>query len=126
LVQSELSYINHIRPGQTWKSYEDIGEIFPDFSWRRGDRFLPPPERIHFRSNHMMSKGRLNVAIMSAKSTIDGSDLIRFDLTARSALTELGADNCWQWYNDANTWIVDAFIDLTSKHMQRDVWKRVR
>jgi len=124
LLGTELSYINNIRPGAGWGNFSEVGEIFPDFSWRRGSRSLPPPEAFNFRSSHAMPAGRLHVAVATAKFK-DNSPLIRFDLTARGAVPEVDEGGLWNWYDQANTWIVDAFIDLTSENMQTNVWQRV-
>jgi uncharacterized protein (TIGR04255 family) len=128
LVQTDVAYINHIKFGHGFESFADIGEVFPDFSWRRGDRFVSPIENFQFRSNHHLpDDGILQISILSARSTADKMPIIRFDLMARGSAASLkNQDDIWNWYNLANTWIVDSFIDMTSKAMQRDVWKRVK
>jgi uncharacterized protein (TIGR04255 family) len=126
LVQAELSYINHLRPDKGWSTFADIGEVFPDLAWRRGGRYLPAPTGISFRSNHKMDGGALQVAIQSARIAGEGTPLIRFDITARGAATEFESAGVWAWYDQANVWIVDAFVDMTSKRMQQDLWRRVK
>jgi hypothetical protein len=50
--------------------------------------------------------------------------VIRFDIATRVNTAELDSLTAWKWFDLANTWIVDAFVDVTSKNMQRDFWKR--
>ena len=88
-ISYELSYINYIRQGQGWKTFADIGEIFPDLSWRTGDRFVSEPVNFAFRSAHVMSPGQLQLSVQSAKSAPEKAPLIRFDIAARVAVTEL-------------------------------------
>jgi uncharacterized protein (TIGR04255 family) len=125
LVGTELSYINTIKPGAGWHGIADLGGVFPDFSWRREDRLLSTPEAINFRSTHPMPSGRLHVAIQTAKSKEQPEQHVRFDLTARGNVSEIGPDAIWNWFDNANTFIVRAFVDLTSESMQRTVWEKV-
>lgn len=122
----ELSYINHVKQSAHWSALADIGEVFPDLSWRRKKRFLSTPEGIGFRSNHSMDAGKLSINIVSAQMKTDRSPMFRFDLHARGNVSEIGDTNVWAWFDKANTWIVDAFIDMTSDPMQHDVWKRLK
>ncbi len=125
LVQSELSYVNHIRRGMGWSSLGDIGEIFPDFSWRRGSRIVSEPESFNFRSNHNYPGGMLHVAVLTARHNTDKADqIIRFDLNVRGNATSFDEAALWDWFTDANSYIVEAFVDLTSKNAQREIWKR--
>ena len=32
-LQYELTYVNHILQGEGWETYNDVGKIFPYFSW---------------------------------------------------------------------------------------------
>ena len=124
LTGTEMSYINNIKPGEGWNQLSQVGTVFPDFSWREGARFLAPPDAFNFRSNHALPAGRLHVAIQTAK-TKDNPQHIRFDLTARAALADIEDGDVWPWFDQANDSIVKAFIDLTAKSMQTNVWQRV-
>jgi len=125
MIGTELSYINTIKPGQGWQDLSQLGDIFPDFSWRRDNRFLRTAEAINFRSNHPMPNGHLHVVIQTARSKEPSEQHIRFDLTARGNASEIGSDGLWNWYDIANTFIVGAFVDLTSESMQRNVWEKI-
>ena len=125
LIGSEMTYVNVIQSGAIWQKPEHVWEVFPDFSWRRGSRFLPPPASFNFRSNHETDAGRLSVGIATARHK-DGTQGVRFELTARGGPSHLEQGRIWSWFDQANTLIVDAFIDLTSKHMQVDEWQRTK
>ena len=126
LMQCELTYINHIKPGDGWQELADMGEVFPDLSWRRGKRYLPPPSSFVFRTNHVMSNGNLQLVALNAKARTDKSLLIRLDIGARATIEQMGDIDQWKWFDLANSWIVNAFIDFTSQKMQRDIWKRTK
>jgi uncharacterized protein (TIGR04255 family) len=126
VVQTELTYINHIRFGGGFDSFAALGELFPDFSWRRGGRTLEAPDNFQFRSTHPLpDENKLFLLITSAKVRADQTPMIRFDLTARGRGIK-AVDDVWNWYGRANVWIVDSFVDMTSKAMQRDIWKRTK
>lgn len=126
LLGMSLSYINHIKFGEGLRNYGDIGEVFPDLAWRRGSRFMPIPDAIMLRTNHRVADGNIQVTVQSGRSNVDDFPLIRFDLAASESATEIDPDGIWSWYDKANTWIVDAFVDLTSKNFQRNVWGRTQ
>jgi uncharacterized protein (TIGR04255 family) len=68
--QCELSYVNYIRQGQGWSTFADIGEIFPDLSWRKGDRFIPDPVNFNFQFPKCPRNVARAVTIVDAKREI--------------------------------------------------------
>lgn len=125
LLGTSLAYINHIKFGESLRSYGDIGEVFPDLAWRRGSRFLSQPGTLMFKTSHEFNGGDLTVTIRSGKSALEDAPIIRFDIAANGSTAELSdPSDVWDWYDHANASIVDAFIDMTSKNFQRNVWGR--
>jgi uncharacterized protein (TIGR04255 family) len=125
-LQYELTYVNHLEKGEGWDSLEDIGDLFPDFAWRKGDgRFLPPAEGSRLHSTFLLPDraGRLHVKIQHARRARDSAEIIVLDLTARGigfAGSGLSMDD---WFSMAREWIVRGFTDLTSTTMH-ELWGR--
>ena len=123
--QYELTYLNHIKMGCGWRSFQDIGDVFPDFAWRGKDRFLKPSERFVWQSVFELpnQRGNLHSSIKTAKMRKDGTQILHFELTARGIPNDNTEPAMWNWFDFAREWIVNAFTDLTGAKMH-EIWKR--
>jgi uncharacterized protein (TIGR04255 family) len=127
-VQYELIYINKIPQGETWKTLEDIGKIFPDFAWRmHSQRFLSKPESINWITTFELPDeiGRLYVGI---RHVIDEEKhpLLLFELTVRGVGSYSSPESMKNWFDIAHEWVIQAFTDLTAETIQTEIWKRKR
>ena len=127
-VQYELTYVNKIPQGETWKTFEDIGKIFPDYAWRtHSQRFLSEPETINWITTFELPDeiGRLYVVI---RNTIDEekNPLLLFELTVRGIGSYSSYESMKSWFDIAHEWVVQAFADLTAETIQTEIWKRKR
>ena len=125
LKQFELTYINLIDLSERPNSVLDLGEVFSDFSWRRHEGRLEPESanwRVVFRlpGGH----GRLDVTVRSAVRTSDGKPMILFDLTARGIGDDRTLEGIDDWFRMAHNTIVRAFVELTSRDIQKAVWSQ--
>ena len=128
-VQYELTYINHIFTGEGWKALDEIGNIFPDFHWRKTEnRFLPSPETINWQTSFVLPErtGRLRVSIRLGKRKSDGLPTILLELTARGISADRTRPSMLSWFDMAHEWIVCGFTDLTAENMHRNFWRRTR
>jgi uncharacterized protein (TIGR04255 family) len=126
-VQYEMTYVNEILRGSGWDHRGQIGEVFPDLSWRpAASRFLSEPESVNCRFTFQMpeQKGRLHVAMRSAERRDDDQEVLLLELTARGISDAGRMEAMWDWYGLAHEWIVQAFADLTGDRIQRDIWGR--
>lgn len=122
--QYELTYINHIPAGETWRSLGEISKILPDFGWRsQAGRFLPVPERVEFQTSFLLParRGRLHLRVQSAERQLDGTPVLVVELTARG----FGVDRI-EWFNLGHEWIVKGFADLAGEGVQEAVWKKYK
>lgn len=126
ISQLETTYINHIPVGDGWNSPDDAGAVFPDFSWRCGDRFLPAPEAVAWKMAFTMPDhlGRLHVTVRQAVRKSDGANVLLCELTARGRPAETSPREVADWLDLAREWIVRGFADLTSEKMQDIQWGR--
>ncbi len=128
-LQYELTYINHMPQGEGWTTFADIGNVFPDFSWRpRKERFLPDPEAINWQTNFVLPErsGRLHQSIRSAKRRKDGRPVFLLELTARGIDNDKSRSAMWSWFDIAHEWIVQGFTDITGESLHKTIWRRKR
>jgi uncharacterized protein (TIGR04255 family) len=128
-LQYELTYINHIPQGEGWSRFGDLGNVFPDFSWRPAEkRFLPDPEAINWQTSFVMPErsGRLHQSIRLAKLRTDGRPILLLEFTARGIGNDKSRSAMWSWFDMAHEWIVRAFTDITGEGLHKTVWMRKR
>ncbi len=125
-VQYELTYINHIPQGEGWNTFGDLGKVFPDFSWRSAERFLPAPEGINWQTTFVMPEksGRLHESLRSAKRRSDSQPILLLELTVRGIGSDKSRSAMWSWFDVAHEWIVRGFTDITGEELQRGLWRR--
>ncbi|MGA2403522.1 MAG: TIGR04255 family protein [Syntrophobacteraceae bacterium] len=125
-VQYEMTYINHILQGEGWRDLSEIGDVFPDFSFRRADkRFLPAPNSLNWHTSFMLPQatGRLHARIRYVKLRDTGKPLLLLDLTVRGIGEDSSPEAMGAWFDVAHEWIVRGFADLTGNEVQK-IWKR--
>jgi hypothetical protein len=126
-LQYEMTYINHIPRGEGWVNLSEIGNIFPDFSFRLNEtRFLPEPEGINCRTSFVLPEkvGRLHVVIRNARKRDTGRPVLLLELTVRGISSDKSPEGMNLWFDVAREWIVRGFADLTGEGVQKSVWKR--
>lgn len=124
-TQFEITYVNHIPKHEVWKTFENIGKIFPDFSWRSfSERFLPEMESLNWKTSFCLpdQKGRLHVSIKNGYLEESNTEIIRADLTVRGISKERNLETMQEWFDEARRWIVLGFRDLTGTDVQKRVW----
>jgi len=120
VTQLEITYLNHVAP---WTDKSEVGDVFPDFRWRKGDRLLGKPEACNiscaFTSSD--SPSRLRATVRPGIHPEKGN-IVLFELTVRGVAEE---DDLESWFDNGRRWIVTAFADLTSDEWHKK-WERVR
>ena len=128
-LQYELTYVNLILKDEGWQTISEIGQVFPDFSWRTSSsRFLPTPEAINWRTSFLLPNrsGRLHINIQTGRRREDLHELFRLEITARGIGEDVSSENMKEWFNLAHKWIVRGFEDLTGVEVQKDVWGKAK
>lgn len=120
VTQLEITYLNHVAP---WTNQSELGDLFPDFRWRKGERSLGRPEAFNISCAFTSSDGRsrLRATIRPGIHQEKGSILL-FDLTVRGVAEN---DDLESWFDNGRRWIVTAFADLTSDEWHKK-WERIR
>ncbi len=125
--QYELSYVNLVPEGQGYEGLETIGDLLPDFAWRRNvSRFLPNPSSINFQTVLELpdGNGKIRVSIQDAVRKSDAKRLIRILLVARGMPQSKNVSTKEEWFELAHEWVVKAFMDLTSEEVQAKHWRK--
>jgi len=119
-----LTYVNIIKQGEGWSKFDDISDVFPDFAWRGGDRFLPPPSQISCKLDFTLPNGMGNLSahLQPAKLTKENVPILRFELVATSGSLSGKEISLNDWASVAHEWIVQAFKDLSSPSMHNKFW----
>lgn len=122
IKQYEITYVNHIPRGDGWETTADIGNVFPDFSWRRDDK-RSEPSSINWRASFKLPSGRLHTTIRNATRISDSKEIILFDLTARGIGEDRTDEDMEQWFRNSHDEIVKAFAEMTSPELQTATWR---
>jgi uncharacterized protein (TIGR04255 family) len=123
----ELVYVNHIYKGEGWGEISEVGEVFPDLSWRTRATKVMDEKGFAWHGSFRTPTVRLEADIKSA-STKEGEqkrEMFLFELRALSRKVPQTPDAIREWFQAANATIVAAFRDLTSERMQKEIWRRV-
>lgn len=124
--QFELTYVNHITQANGLKAV-DQSRAFVDMlrSSEAGDRFLPVPETINWRTTYPMPRdqGRLHVSAFTG--FIGQSPILRLDMTARGISVERSDASRREWFALGHEWITQGFVDATSPELHK-IWKRTQ
>lgn len=125
--QCELSYINHIFPGDVWVHCGQLSKVLR-LAGDAGD-FLPEPEdgqflfryRIPFEGRDV---GRLYVQAVPGLRPLDQLPVIQLNMTARGAPIGEGRDGITNFFRLAHDWIVRGFAAVTTDSAQDTLWER--
>lgn len=128
--QCELTYVNHIEPGEAWQRHGELSEIFQNWSELRNRSFLPEPEDVGVNARYVMRTlqgvpfGRLHAKMQAAWRISDKRPIYVLNLTARGLPQDSGAEGALTFLDTAREWIVKGFADLTKPRMHR-TWGRI-
>ena len=125
VVQSEVTYINHLEVGKGWDTPSDLGKVFPCWSGKTRGEFLGAPENVGFDVTYRMpdEKGRLRISTKPAIRHEDGAEIIQLTLTARGKPAGSDSDSVLRWLDMGREWVVRGFTDFTSEQMHT-LWRR--
>ncbi len=129
--QAEVTYVNHIEPGEIWNQHGDAHRVF-QFLASTADQsvFLPGEEQVAAEMKYVMTLrerpeepvGRLSVALAPAFRPPQ-TPIFVLTLVARGAPLGKGLAGVKAFAELAHEWIVRGFTDLTTAAMHT-VWQR--
>lgn len=126
--QCEVTYVNNIEYGQGWSNYGELDKVIANLATpkRKGNKFLPDPERINMQVTYIpdqQSAGRLHVSFTPVIRVRDGKEVLQMTLTARGAPQSPNTEDAFRWLDMGRRWVVRGFADFTTEEMHR-IWGR--
>lgn len=128
-AQLELTYVNVIPACAVFQGLGDVAAVFPDFAWSAGRHaYLGSPELLEWTTSFRLPEnlGRLHVVIRASTPRRGTPVVFNMESTARGRAADSTPEGRLAWFQTARRAIDLAFIDLTSKRMQTEIWKRKR
>ncbi len=127
--QCELSYINHILPGDLWESHGQINRVIQLAG--EASTFLPEPEdgQLYFRYRipfEGRDVGRLYVQAIPAFRKEDSLPLIQLNMVARGTPLREGREGVVEFFRLAHEWIVNGFAGVTTDPAQETLWEKIK
>jgi uncharacterized protein (TIGR04255 family) len=126
--QCELSYINHITPGDLWSHPGQVDRILRLAG--RASGFLPEPEDSQvvsrYRIRHQdLDVGRLYVQATPGQRQSDRKPIIQLNVTVRGRPWAEGREGMISFFRLAHEWIVNGFAAVTTDEAQYGLWGRI-
>jgi uncharacterized protein (TIGR04255 family) len=127
-IQSEVTYVNHVQPGEQWGGGGDIELVLEPWRGTFSDGFLWEVEDAQIHTTHRLPregefKGRLHIEARRAVRQADGKPILSLTLTGRSRVSAgAGLPAVLRELDFAHVHVVCGFRSLTTKVMHQ-VWK---
>lgn len=122
-VELELTYVNHLQPGPTWRELGDVGKVFVDFAWRSSAQ---SPVEINYRNAVPLAdvRGLLVAAVRSARRAPDDAPILMFELSAKGAPDgdDDLLDGVERWFRGAHAAVNGAFERMTTQEVRAE-WR---
>jgi uncharacterized protein (TIGR04255 family) len=121
-IQFELTYLNEVP--LTIES-----KVLKDAFWdSTAHKVLPEPEVINLVSQFLLpgAEGRLSTTFRNLVNQ-KGEPVFHWSLTVRGCTnprSDMSLENLRKWFDNAHTWIVSAFTDLSEENCQQKEWER--
>jgi uncharacterized protein (TIGR04255 family) len=130
VMYCEVSYINHIKPNELWKTHADVGVIFPTFAkLNRSTANIELEESgfnilYHILDASKKPVGRLRIVNEPRYIINPQQPIYHLDLTARGyPLGERDIAGVEKFIDVAHREIVTGFVSVTSDKMHK-IWER--
>jgi len=119
VTQCEVTYVNHIRPGEPWADLSDFGNVFA-ISIKPAESY--PLEQASIQAEYLMLDqgepyGRVHVKVLPALDRIGKTPLYVLELTARGAPRSGGAAGALTFLDKGREAIDQLFVNLTTRAM---------
>jgi len=122
-----VTYVNHIDYGGLDEIGPALARILTCWVNETSDDWLPDPDKIVLSLAFPMPEeaGRLNVELRPIVRREDKKQMLRLELTARSAVQKREVAEALEWLDLGHEWVVRGFASLTRAEMHR-LWERIQ
>lgn len=130
VVQTELTYVNHIDARQANGSRKPLSEIVQIWTGEKPDGKLPQFEEASFHARYIMHDGdkpvgRLHINLEPQLYVRDNSPVYALTLIARGAPSSADLAGALSSLDKGHEAIVEGFTEITTKQMH-EVWGRTQ
>ncbi|SPE44009.1 conserved hypothetical protein [Candidatus Sulfotelmatobacter sp. SbA7] len=121
----EVTYVNHIDRGSGWDTFAELSELFPNWSSKTSENYLPSPELVAMNASYALKgvEGRLQISVQPAVRQTDAKETIQLTVTARCKPASSSKEDICRGLDEARKWVVLGFTDFTSPKMHA-LWGR--
>ncbi len=129
--QCEISYINHIEPGDVWSTHGQLSQILTIWKHQYSDDFLSEPESIRTAVQHVFNDdggdplGRLHISTQPAFNVVENTPILVMNLTARGAPDRPTNEGVLSFLDRGREMIIRGFASITTPEMHK-IWGRIR
>ncbi len=122
--QCEITYINHIDVGIGWKDYGELDAVLTIWSGNKPGGILPTPDNASVAIRYRLpdSMGRLHVLAEPAVRNEDNQETLQLTMIARGTPASSEPKNVFDWFDHAQGFVREAFVDLTTERMHA-IWE---
>lgn len=123
----DLTYVNILRKGVEWNQFSDLQNIFKGFDFVRAYGDVGPLLQASVRCEFKLreSPGKLTLHIAHAMNAATSEPVIRMELAASCAVSEMDGVKEDDWLRSAHDAIVQGFCEVTTDDAQKRYWKRI-
>ncbi len=121
--QCEIAYINHIEIGAGWKDFAELDSVLTVWSGGTLNRTSLKPEDINVGIRYRLPErmGRLHVLAEPVLRTTDYKEVLQLTIIARGGPESPDSENIFGWFDVAQTYVRESFVDLTTDKMHA-IW----
>jgi uncharacterized protein (TIGR04255 family) len=123
IKECEITYINHIESGVGWEGLGELDNVLVVWSGTKESTLLPSPEVVNLRLRYLLpgNKGRLEVLAEPAIRNDDNKGIVQLTMIARGAPETSDVNSVLEWFDFAQAFVREAFVDLTTRNMH-SIW----
>ncbi len=117
--QCEVAYINHIELGIGWKDYAELSSVLAPWSGAASGSFLQRPEDVEIGARYRLpdGRGRLYIRTQPAIRHTDQKEILQLTLTVRGRPSSQEPASVFDWFDFAQPWVAQSFVDFTTEEM---------
>ena len=128
-VQCEITYINHLRPGEGWTDHGDLSRLLRVWRDPESEGVVSHPEQVGFAASYLFPSndetplGRLHVSLQPGYTRDAEEPLYVLTLTARGQPLSGDLDGALGFLDIGHETIVTTFDLITTDEMH-SIWRR--
>jgi uncharacterized protein (TIGR04255 family) len=121
--QCEITYINHIEVGVGWKNYEELSSVLAPWSGAKSGTHLPNLEDVQIIARYRLpdGRGRVYVQTLPGIRNTDHKEIMQLTITARGRPSSSDPTSVFEWFDIAQPWVSETFVEITTEQMH-SIW----